>query len=569
VAVPQVIVDVAMAGPTPSDGLVIGDPARGLIGTAEVGGDDQWEDVTAWVRSWQSRRGATRGDGPTLRYEAGTCSIVLNNGDRRFDPTNLDGPYVVAGETQLTPMVRVRIRAVWDSLTYWIFSGFADNWALEYQENSWSTVTLTATDATKIFASYDRQASLAAGAGELPGPRIDRILDAAGWPEADRTIEAGETPLQATTLDGNVLTELQLVQDTELGHLYIGADGKVTFEGRHAFANSTSATPQGRFGDGEYVPSITYDLEGGVADFQGVDGTLAAEAVIVHSGSGSLKFTTVGSPVQAYVRPVTAATVEAGRTYLATMWVYYPAGGNVGAAIDWFDGSAAYLSTEYAGNAVAAATWTQIEVTGVAPPSAALGSIGPTLGSPSPGTVLYLDDLVIVDASSEIPYADVIVTTDDTGMANLVTIAREGGTAQTVEDTISRQRYLTKSHSRLDLLHTTDEGSVNYAETLLYLAARPEVRFATLTLRHPRPEVAADAWPQMLGRDIGHRITVLRRPPGGGDPIDLDSFVRGIEHGSDGADWKTVWTLQSATKYSFFVVGDPVLGVIGSNALAY
>jgi hypothetical protein len=39
----------------------------------------------------------------------------------------------------------------------------------------------------------------------------------------------------------------------------------------------------------------------------------------------------------------------------------------------------------------------------------------------------------------------------------------------------------------------------------------------------------------MLGRDFGDRITVKRRPPGGGSAIVRDCFVRGIEHQSDGA----------------------------------
>jgi hypothetical protein len=76
-------------------------------------------------------------------------------------------------------------------------------------------------------------------------------------------------------------------------------------------------------------------------------------------------------------------------------------------------------------------------------------------------------------------------------------------------------------------------------------------------------------WPQVLGRQFGDRITVKRRPKGGGDPIVKDCFVRGYEHASDGAAWTSAFVLQSAERYSFFVIGDPILGAVGSNAIAY
>lgn len=52
-----------------------------------------WTDISPYVRSARIQRGSTRVDSPTVRYEAGTAELVLDNRDRRFDPTNLNGPY--------------------------------------------------------------------------------------------------------------------------------------------------------------------------------------------------------------------------------------------------------------------------------------------------------------------------------------------------------------------------------------------------------------------------------------------------------------------------------------------
>jgi hypothetical protein len=425
--VPQVIVDIGFVSPTVSDTVfVVGDPLRGKLGgTGLLGTSDIWTDVTAYVRSWSVRRGASRGDDPTLRYEPGTATVEFNDGDRRFDPENLSGPYVLGGVTQVEPMRRVRIRAIWNGITYPIFVGYADDWQPSYQGNSWTYTTLTATDAEKVFAANDRSGGGAVGAGEDAGARVTRILDGVGWSAADRNIDVGDTLLQSTTLAGNTLTELLLVQDTELGEFYIDASGRATFRNRRAMlTEARSSTSQAEFGDGGYV------------------------------------------------------------------------------------------------------------------------------------------------ATGEIPYADAQPSTGDEGMANTVLASAAGGTQQIAQDSTSVSRYLIKTHTRDDLLLQTDAEALNWANAIKYQYAYPARRFATLEFNTPALDVDDVHWPQVLGREFGDRITVNRRPAGGGT-ITRDCFIRGVTHESDGAYWRTSWILQSAARYSFFVVGDPVLGVLGSNALAY
>ena len=76
-----------------------------------------WQDVTAWVSEWDFERGR----GHELdRFETGTARVRLDNRDRRFEPLYAAGPYY----PNVMPLRRIRIRAVWTSVTYTLWSGY-------------------------------------------------------------------------------------------------------------------------------------------------------------------------------------------------------------------------------------------------------------------------------------------------------------------------------------------------------------------------------------------------------------------------------------------------------------
>lgn len=425
---PQVVIDVGFADPFVGDFFTVGDPVKGMVDSLPIGAE-QWSTLDlAWIRSWRVTGGAGRADTPTQRYEAATATIILNDPDRRFDAENLAGPYVAAGVSLVQPMVRVRIRAVWDGTSYPIFYGYADDWQPDYQGNDWTYVTLTATDPSKILAADDRSAGTPVGASEDSGARTDRILDVSNWPADERVIAVGDTTLQATDHAGNALAELLLVQDTELGEFYFDRQGRAVFRNRQAMYSETrSAVSQATFGDD-------------------------------------------------------------------------PAGWAV---------------------------------------------------------------------SGELPYADIKPSSGDGSLANHITIARVGGTEQVVLDGPSVAKYLKKTHTRTDLLMETDAAALSYANALLYEWSEQVYRFARIEFNTPAPQVEDALWPQLLGRQFGDRITAIRRPYGGGTPIQRDCFIRGFEFESDGAYWRSAWVLQDSGRFSFFVIGDPVLGRVGFNAIAY
>jgi len=403
---PKLIVEVAFssAPSTISAYLTLNDPTRGLIGTGKIAPDNLggaevpiWEDVSQWVRSAAIRRGSSRIDSPVVRYEPGTCSVVLSNADRRFDPSNTDGPYVDGdGVSQVRPMRAVRIRAQWDNQIYPLFYGYADAWDVDWREPSDSVCTLTATDAFKVLANIKRIPQAPVGAGETTSARINRILDSAAWPATDRMIGTGTVTVQATTLEGSALDELWLTSDTEIGELYVDGAGRVRFRGRSQITGDTrSATSQATFGDG----------------------------------------------------------------------------------------------------------------------------------------------------GSELPYQGLTIATDHETVYNHARITRVGGTEQTALDLVSVTEYFERTFERSDLIMTTDDQALTYAQYIVLVAATAELRFTQIAI-DPR-SAPNQLYPQVLGRECGDRITIRKRPPGGG-LIERDVWIRGMEHEIEPERWRTTWTLQAA-----------------------
>jgi hypothetical protein len=87
--------------------------------------------------------------------------------------------------------------------------------------------------------------------GERTGTRIGRVLDAIGWPAADRTISTGETVLGQWTPSGaSAMSELRDTEEVEQGLLYMGGDGTITFRDRQwQMTNTKAVTSQATFGD--------------------------------------------------------------------------------------------------------------------------------------------------------------------------------------------------------------------------------------------------------------------------------------------------------------------------------
>lgn len=425
---PTIRTEVAFtAGASTSTLLHLDDPTRGKLDTGTLGSGASetpvWTDVTPWFRSISTNRPSRRIESPIVTYDPGSLTLVLDNQDRRFDSANLAGPYVSGGVSQVTAMRAVRWLATWDGVTYEIWRGFADNWDPVWFDPGDSETTLTASDGFKVLAGNSRTGGGSAGVGELTGARVNRILDSAAWPAADRLISAGDSTVQGTALDGSPLAELQLTADSEIGELYMDAGGRVVFRNRQAILTDTrSNTSQATFGD----------------------------------------------------------------------------------------------------------------------------------------------------SGTELPYKTLTMSADDATFYNQIRATKAGGgVEQVAEDTTSQALlYIKTFRPATEPILQTDAAVSDYVDWLLAISVTPEVRFTSMVI-DPRLD-PDNLYPQVLGRQIGDRITVRRRPPGGGTLIERDCFIRGIGHDHTQGSWLTTWALQSAEKFgSFLVLDNPTLGRLDYNALAY
>jgi len=183
-----------------------------------------WTDVTSYLQAftWSSGRQTERD-----RFEAGTGTLVLDNPDRRFEPGYASGAYY----PNVVPLKRVRVRAVWNSVTYDLFHAYVENWGLDYPD----------LDANALVRVVDGQ-GLLMDAGVTGSPvstdgatRISTVLDAAGWPAADRTLGVSQNTVPPSVLEAeSAMQHLLKVAEAENGVIFIAKDGKLTFQNRHA-----------------------------------------------------------------------------------------------------------------------------------------------------------------------------------------------------------------------------------------------------------------------------------------------------------------------------------------------
>lgn len=105
-----------------------------------------WNDISAYVRELSTTRGRNN---QLERIGPGTCQIVLDNRDRRFEPGF--GTY-----SNLAPMNRIRVTATHNSTNYDVFYGFVDGWPQDYApSNTDATCRINVTDLFGYLANVN------------------------------------------------------------------------------------------------------------------------------------------------------------------------------------------------------------------------------------------------------------------------------------------------------------------------------------------------------------------------------------------------------------------------------
>jgi len=196
-------------------------------------------DVSSQVDRIDTKRGR---NAEADQFQTGqlTLRIVDMNGD--FNSQNTASPYYGL----LDPMRKVKITATWNSVTYPIFVGYITSYNTTTPKDVGDVVytTITAVDAMRLAQNAQISTVADSGAGQLSGTRINKILDAIGWPRANRDIDAGQTTLLAdpgTPRTG--LEAMQKVEISEYGALYVDAFGNFVFQDRALTVSSIYGTP--------------------------------------------------------------------------------------------------------------------------------------------------------------------------------------------------------------------------------------------------------------------------------------------------------------------------------------
>lgn len=178
------------------------------------------------------------------------------------------------------------------------------------------------------------------------------------------------------------------------------------------------------------------------------------------------------------------------------------------------------------------------------------------------------------EAAGENIYTDLELAYDESRIWNEVRVTRVGGAVQVATDATSQARYFPRTLTRAPLILTDSEAN-DAANWLLGRYREPGVRVVSMTVHPERGDPAGTPnimWERTLRLELGDRITVKRRPPGGGDPIEQDSFVEGIEHDARGhpRNWSVTFRLSPADNTIYWVLDSSVASQLGETTkLAY
>lgn len=246
-----------------------------------------YTDITEWVLGVTTNHGFSR---DTNKFNTSTGTISLDNSDGRFSPLNTSSPYMVGSYSGIGPGRPARIWVQTTSSSYSLFTGYIHAWNELYPNGGGqSLVEVSLVGIEGRIGDYTRYPQTASGAGESAASRIQRILTSAGF-DRDVWTSPGDFPLQATTLEGNALDELQLVADSQGGYLWFGADGQCYFDDKTA-----SRDRMNTFNTYEFSPT---DYQGIGASFTYEEIQLANDAELVKN---IVSYQRVGGTVQTLV----------------------------------------------------------------------------------------------------------------------------------------------------------------------------------------------------------------------------------------------------------------------------
>ncbi len=576
----QVLIDTPSAAPGLGY-LVVG---TGVVGTDKVAPNAIYVDDGSSCRSLQTNRGSSDPTDALFHADTGTCSFVLDNLTRTFDPLATD---------DVKPNRAMKVVATWNAVDYDVFNGAVDSWRLNYPGQG--------RDATTAVAAFDLRKSLVDASvdaldRQMSGARINFLLDIAGWPQDARDIADGFTLMPAHVGTVSNAAAADEAADSEWGETYVAADGTYVFRDRQALATELrSSVSQATFGDGEQTLSTdTFNRGNNASSLGSTDGTgdldpqawtnvvgtlgintnqAAPNGALAH-GVSTVDLGTADCTLQVTLSKATANAGISFRVDDANNFLYVytagPGGSNVVTTKVVGGGGPSTIGTTT--TTVSDGDVLQVVLNGslitVALNGVTLHSVTESFNQNETKHGLYLAngttprlDNWSATSGTELPYSDIEISYDTTRIRNDVTVTynENGDTARASDGTSIRD--FGRHQYALQVSMADAPTAQNYANWLVQLYKDPYVRVDSLTIK---PRHSPDTlFPQVFGREIGDRITVKLTPPGGGSRITRDGFIRGIEHSAVAVaqDWTTTFTLQDATNIPTpFIVGTSTVG---------
>ncbi len=570
-----------------------------------------WVDVTAKVVGGTVTRGRTS---ELDKIRAGTATITLANEDRRFDPTHTTGPYY----PNVLPMRRIRVRATYNSITYDVFNGYIDRWEQVYDHPSVAYAVVTATDAFKVLAAKDLPGSVYAAEVLADAPvHWWRFGDPVGTTVIG---DSGSVPVAGTLTIGSGTnvpvfgSEGLIVRDPGSsvfndGHFWFDAPATGAI-GAGVTAFSVEAVIRGTLTSGvtsaypyyQDNPSGLIDLrlaapDTGTITFMGLTSTtlhtdLAIHHVVGVYNAGNIYLYVDGALQASGTTAVTPAAVpiQVGRTspssdhYLQSLAVYHSAlsaprvaahndaartpwdgetsGTRVGRVLDTIDWPAADRNVDTGQSTLQA---TSLGGSVLSYLQKIEESESGLLWVTKDGKVRFRSRHAGFNLASqgafgdgggaELEYVDIAFDYSETLIYNETRVSRVDGAVQIAEDTASQVAYGARTLTSDGLLITSDAESLDRAYFLLGKYKDPVLRTTRMVVE-PSGANAVDLFPQVLGREIGDKLTVRRKPQNVGASIDQAVIVEGLKHEFRDRFWSTEFMLSPSSALSTPGAGD-------------
>lgn len=174
--------------------------------------------------------------------------------------------------------------------------------------------------------------------------------------------------------------------------------------------------------------------------------------------------------------------------------------------------------------------------------------------------------MIVGDGPGELPYTSVAATFSEDGLVNESTVTRQGGNPQTYRDPLLDPLAPIFSSDLTSTLYATDAEAFDAAAYRVTQNSEVRYRFESVTLPALRSAALMNA---ARARQVGEKVTVRRRPPGGGTPQEETAVVDGIAHDIDlqVPSWFTTFALVPLDPNLYWIIEDPVAGGIDGDAV--